>query len=326
MTHGTLMITTRSALRTMSLFGLLGLVAVTGAAFAARRFWLADIVATLGWQIGWGALLLALLFLVAGSWRWALFTLALAAWHLWPDLSLYVGKDAVQEHGPVLTIASANLLLSNREHDAFIRWLDIEQPDLVALQEVSPLLLATLESRRPVYPHMLFVPPVDSWNEQTCATALLSKRPFEKVRTFPTGHAGVREIMEVVVSLGRRAVTIRSAHVSRPGPDGRTVARAAVLSKLGKREWGGAGILLGDLNVTSRSPAFRDLLKETGLRDSRRGFGRLPTWQRRTFGCALWFAIDHILVGEEIVVLDRRVAPLQGSDHLPVVARVAVRR
>jgi endonuclease/exonuclease/phosphatase (EEP) superfamily protein YafD len=81
-------------------------------------------------------------------------------------------------------------------------------------------------------------------------------------------------------------------------------------------------MVLGDLNTTSWSPHFRDLLKRSGLRDSRRGFGVQPTWPDEP-----WFLripIDHALVSEDLVVTQRYVGPDIGSDHLPIVVEFAV--
>ena len=73
---------------------------------------------------------------------------------------------------------------------------------------------------------------------------------------------------------------------------------------------------MGDLNTTSWSPFFSDLIEESGLRDSRKGFGIQTTWPDGLF--LLRIPIDHCLVSKDISVLDRRVGPSIGSDHFPV--------
>jgi len=79
----------------------------------------------------------------------------------------------------------------------------------------------------------------------------------------------------------------------------------------------GPALLAGDLNITSWSPFFRDLLTTSGLHDSRIGFGIQPTWLSQL----VWIGIpiDHVLVSQEIIVQRRTVGPSIGSDHRPVV-------
>ena len=82
-------------------------------------------------------------------------------------------------------------------------------------------------------------------------------------------------------------------------------------------------MLIGDLNITSWSPVFWELLRKGGLTDSRQGFGIQPTWP--VWLPVLLIPIDHILVSEKIVIHSREVGPNIGSDHYPVVVDFSVR-
>ncbi|MEX0274613.1 MAG: endonuclease/exonuclease/phosphatase family protein, partial [Flavobacteriaceae bacterium] len=85
-----------------------------------------------------------------------------------------------------------------------------------------------------------------------------------------------------------------------------------------RQEWSENTILLGDLNTASFSLQFTDLTEKLRLRDSRKGFGILPTWPTNTW--PLMTTLDHILIGGNLQVLDRMVGKHVGSDHLPVYA------
>ena len=76
-------------------------------------------------------------------------------------------------------------------------------------------------------------------------------------------------------------------------------------------------MLVGDLNCTSWTPAFAELERISGLRDSRKGFGVQPTWPSNLPG--LRIPIDHFLVSPSLAVRNRFVGPAVGSDHFPVV-------
>jgi endonuclease/exonuclease/phosphatase (EEP) superfamily protein YafD len=82
----------------------------------------------------------------------------------------------------------------------------------------------------------------------------------------------------------------------------------------------GSRLVMGDLNTTSWSPHFRDLLAATGLVDSRRGRGMQPTWT--AFRGLVRLPLDHVLVSPDITVTARRVGPPIGSDHLPVIVEL----
>ena len=82
------------------------------------------------------------------------------------------------------------------------------------------------------------------------------------------------------------------------------------------REKGEQVILLGDLNATPWDPLFGDLLRISGLRDARRGFGYIGTWP--TLLPPAMIPLDHVLVSEGITVRQFRRGKRVGSDHWPV--------
>ncbi len=308
----------------LGLFGLFGLIGLTGLALVARWFWPGELVSNLGWQIGWAGLTSALLLFPTPRWPPALFAVVCAAWHLWPELSLFIGNAEVADQGPELTIASVNLLWGNNTHVAFVDWLEKERPDIVALHEVSIDWLETIANQSELYPHALFGPGKDAWTDATWGTVLLSKQAPQGAAILPSDLPGP-PVLQIVVLFGGREVTVRTAHPMRPGGAWETRLRDALLTALGALEWRPTDSLVGDLNVTSGSPIFHDLLRRTGLNDSRQGFGRLPTWQKDLPFGSLSFAIDHILVGSDLAVLDRSALPMPGSDHKLVIARVTPR-
>jgi endonuclease/exonuclease/phosphatase (EEP) superfamily protein YafD len=82
-------------------------------------------------------------------------------------------------------------------------------------------------------------------------------------------------------------------------------------------------VLAGDLNTSSFNPVYKRLVEDTGLRDSRRGFGVQASWP--TSWALMRTTIDHVLISPRVRVIDRRVGPYIGSDHFPVVIDLLVK-
>lgn len=80
-------------------------------------------------------------------------------------------------------------------------------------------------------------------------------------------------------------------------------------------------VVLGDFNASQWSAVMRDFRRGTGLRHSAAGHGLHLTWP--TSEPLLYVPLDHILVSEQLWVLDSRVGPVVGSDHRPVIAELA---
>jgi endonuclease/exonuclease/phosphatase (EEP) superfamily protein YafD len=124
-------------------------------------------------------------------------------------------------------------------------------------------------------------------------------------------------------------LTITLTHPERPGRPARMRARRTALRRIASSGVSGHWLVTGDLNTTSSSPLFRELVDRTGLRDSRAGFGRQPTWGfgERLPGplplplpkwARLSVAIDHALHSPGLEVLDRSTLAIPGSDHRAV--------
>ena len=82
-------------------------------------------------------------------------------------------------------------------------------------------------------------------------------------------------------------------------------------------------VLVGDLNITMWANHYKELVAATGLRNTRRGVGVIPTWPRHLPFAAI--PIDHCLISDELAVLDMRAGDSIGSDHLPMLVQLGLR-
>lgn len=240
-----------------------------------------------------------------------------------------------------LRVLQLNVGFRTKSVDRIAAYLAASDADLVALEEVSTAAWRRLERLlAPRYAYR-FAFPLDT----AAGMALLSRVPFSEPtieyladpglpsiateirlpRHYPVteirpGEEAGRDVSDVdahrIVEVGV-LITHPFSPTTRYGWSLRNEQLRAVAryrTKLPDR-----AIVVGDLNVTSWSPVFVELLEETGLRDTRRGFGIQPTWPALGVANLALVPIDHVLVSPHFEVVSRKVGPYVGSDHLPVI-------
>lgn len=302
-------------------------LAASSTPWCARWLWPAEILCHFRLELGAALALLGGAGLILKAFKPALLTLGLALYAAWPALVLYLPADEPAPAGGTLRVASVNLLWGTDVRDPLLEWLEREQPDVVFFCELDlprHAVLAELAERgwghQHVYPDLVW------WDETTWGRAMVSKRPFESFHEREPGP-----LHDALVRFEGRPLRVIGAHPMRPGRSDRNTQRNDTLVHLGRLAGESPDVVvLGDLNTTQFSPLWGELLESGALRDSRRGRGQMGTWlvQMPRFGWKPPIArrpLDHVLTGAGVVVVDRRVGPNLGSDHLPVIADVGWR-
>ena len=265
----------------------------------------------------------ALLFVLGRRWRQAgLFgAVALLNGVLVAPAWFGPGSSAAAEERPALELRLlvSNVLTRNRAHGAVRRLIEAEDADVVVLQEVSLEWWRALEPVFERYPYRECEPRGDNFG-----IAMLSKLPFEgvEVRWFSSAKPP-----SIVAEFATSAGPLHLVATHPLSPQGR---RPKELCEEQLREVAafaaqleGHVIVAGDLNTTPWTEAFEELLESSGLRDSRRGFGNQATWP--TFLWPAMLPLDHVLVSEGVEVVERRLGPEVGSDHLPLIVELRAR-
>lgn len=213
-----------------------------------------------------------------------------------------------------LKIVHLNLWGRNRDAAAVLAFLDREDPDIVALVEVTPTWRAALRPLRQRYPHRL------ECLERRCDTALFSKLPFAAGRAAFDRPGGF-PMVEARLDLADGPLTIFGAHLARPfyGPLGTQFDQAR---RLAARIAGADGrkVLVGDLNAVPWGAVVDELSDRAGL--VRLG-GLEGTWPAMLPWPAQ-IAIDHALADPSLAQAPLRIGPDVGSDHLPVIVELPV--
>ncbi len=207
------------------------------------------------------------------------------------------------------------------------RWGELERAiresgaDIVAIQESVaeevPLYRRDLSD---LYPYQVF------HGSGLAGIGMLSRYPIQDEGLKYL--ASSRPYLVVFLEIGGRTLTVISAHplvIMGPGADqadGR--ADYAMMAELAVEQ--GNTVLAGDLNLTDQNEGYAALMTR-GLKDAHResGFGLGLTFPRRLR--SRWstpvIRIDYILTTPDMQPVETWVGEDGGSDHLPVLARIA---
>ncbi len=236
---------------------------------------------------------------------------------------------------PSLRFALANVLTSNRDHALLAAWVDEAKPAALFLQETNQRWLDAVAETLPGYRLIAAVPREDNFG---IATFVSDEAPFELLGHQVIQFDGDLPAIEVVIRLSvrngdggpptTRDVGVLSLHTLPPFRAKWSETRSAMLEQAATwveqhRAAGREAVVIGDLNATPWSFAFRRLEAETGMLNSQRGHGIQPSWSAKR----PWFMripIDHCLHSTGITTLQRELGPNIGSDHLPVFVELAL--
>lgn len=212
-----------------------------------------------------------------------------------------------------LRLLHANVLSRNTEYQRLLDLVDVEQPDVIVLQEISPSWATALESLQPYYPFARI-----EAREGNFGIALLSRFPLTSIDVVESPPLFYPTIV-ADLAIGERSLHLVTAHPTIPLGGKLFAARNTQLRSLPELldSDSDATLLVGDLNVSMWDVHYRSLEQASGLRSARAGFGIIPTWP--TFMPIAMIPIDHVLVSDALSVKEIRSGSRIGSDHLPLV-------
>lgn len=307
---------------TLALCSLLGSLAASSWTFAEwmAHFRFQYFILALGSALAMGAL---------RAWRWVALGLCVAALNGAYVVPWYLGGPPWYgtAHDPAkaarLRLLVANVLTSNREHEALLRLVDREQPDLLLLQEIDRRWVRSLKVLRARYPHGRLIPRHDNFG-----IGLLSRLSLRGVKELTLYGSGGRPSLEALVRLADgREVRVLCTHPFPPVNFRRRSERDDQLLSAAQRmgERSGPRLLVGDLNTSMFTAIYRQALKRSQLLDGRRGRGMLPTWPVNSGPLTLLrVPLDHVWYSWELHLHRIELGPNIGSDHLPLLVDFAL--
>lgn len=208
----------------------------------------------------------------------------------------------------------------NNKIESLIAYCKKNKPDIVVLSESTKDWLDALQVLE--YPSTMSV-------LKSPGITVFSNYPVIGSQIYYSGGSKHPQI-HVQVDKDQQTINIVALHLSamqtQAGYDARKKELKAINEQLKKMPY--PTIVLGDTNSSNWSPSIKTFLQDTDLKDTQEGFMTIPTWPARTGKLIenLWIppfvAIDNIFVSKDFDVLERKVGPPLGSDHLPIMVKL----
>lgn len=327
----------RLRLTAVMVLGVLGVFTGTLMSLVGRFWWFADLAshfAVYYTLAGAGLLVFALLL---RRWVWsglALFVVVVNGVLIWPTFAPVSGT--VPPGASLLTLAQVNVLHKNRNSEAVRAFLDDCEADLIFVQEADEWWGSTIRGMAVPYTIVESQPREGSFGMLLLAHDSLVEDDAIVLRDthvidLADGFTGAeRPAIEALLLLNGQPVRILSVHP--PPPTRRQLAalRDSVLRQA--RQWSDEQtdphVVIGDLNTSPWSYAFRILTDDGQLISTQDGWGNQGTWPTM-FTMPWYLPIDHCLHsgekhGGEWVCVDRWIGAYTGSDHWPLQVTLAM--
>lgn len=314
--------------RTLTLSGLVSAAGAVGASatilgFLGRYSWFLDLFSHFRVQYLAGLCVVALVLSLIGSKKsagaFAFFAIVNGATllpYVWPWQTCPQSNrqlTAGNENEPTIRLLLLNVNTRQGNADRVAELLTVTQADIIVLEEISQDWVAALKPVLADWPYQLVEPRNDNFG-----IGVFSRFPMTASRTDYLGDSEVPTLIAKIAG-GGSPFTLIATHALPPMNAEYARLRNQQLELLPTlvEQADTPVLLVGDLNCTPWSDHFQQLVRRADLQDSLRGRGLQPTWPAEMW--LLRIPLDHCLYGEGIEILERRVGPDAGSDHLPVI-------
>jgi endonuclease/exonuclease/phosphatase (EEP) superfamily protein YafD len=301
--------------RSVPLFAALCLLVAIASigAFFGQYWWALDALAAFRPHLA-GALAVGAAVLFTRRWhKLAALTAVVALANAAVVLPLFVGPFSRPAERD-LRVISFNVLSDNTHYEEVIAFIEAEQADVVILHETSRPWEQALAAAGLDYQI------VRGRNDNQIFGSMVLAPAGSEVQSFGFGVTDPRAI-EVALPSGVRLLGI---HPLSPYSEARTTRRQIQyeFAALWAAATPAPKIITGDFNAGPWSYPFRNLLARTGLLNSQAGYGLELSYPAQA-SPLFQVAIDHLLHSSDLAVVDRRLGPPLGSDHLPLIVDLA---
>ncbi|MGM0934692.1 MAG: endonuclease/exonuclease/phosphatase family protein [Bacteroidota bacterium] len=221
-------------------------------------------------------------------------------------------------------ILIANVLISNRKSDEFIRIVKQRDPDILLAMEVDYWWMKELQVLKKSYPYQMIYPLDNAYG-----MSLYSKFPMENKEIKFLKHKDVPSFHAKIVLPVEKSFILHAVHPVAPVPSsiypdnvGEEEIALLKIGELVARD-SLASMVAGDFNDVSWSHTSRMFGKKGELENVRNGRGLYNTFDATS--PILRWPLDHYFVTREFALVELERLPKFGSDHFPLYARFVLK-
>jgi endonuclease/exonuclease/phosphatase (EEP) superfamily protein YafD len=239
---------------------------------------------------------------------------------------LYCPQSSVHAHEPTFTVMTYNVHIRNTDVDQITAGIENHKPDIVGLHELSKDVAPALEDRLVgQYDYRLIEP--------GCC-GILSRYPILDYQTFQLGEDWAQK---VILNIEGHSVGLYNVHLEMPlemknnssdllsyrySNHLRDANVRDLLSRLEETDI--PVIVIGDFNTTDQQSPYAALTDRLYDAHSESGWGMGFTTCLPLLGISTW-RIDYIFYSSQLTALQTVTGSCAGSDHRPVIAKLAFR-
>jgi len=192
---------------------------------------------------------------------------------------LYKPNHQKHQNKETLKIAQLNIKYKNPNIDNIISAIGDADYDVILIQEVGDGEIDKIKKLTEYYPYSIGTDPLDE-----SGLALFSRWPIVSKKIHDLGYAdGI--VIEAVIHTPEKntPVHIYALHPSAPRNELLWHLRNNTLTYVASQVSGSSlqyKIVIGDINTSPWSPAFKSLKTKGHLSNSAEGYGYIPSWAR----------------------------------------------
>lgn len=213
-----------------------------------------------------------------------------------------------------LKVISANVLKTNTDYQSTIDFIREEDPDVFGLIELTHDFSEAMNVLHEEYPHHILFP-----YHRGFGIGLYSKLPL--IESKIDILSGGIPFIETHIEVEDKNIHLFLIHALPPFNEEMFEARNNSLVQIASLLDSRPTIIMGDFNLTPWSEYYQTFVRDSGLVSTRDMWDGL---QHSWSSWGLYLPIDHIFLSRNIRVLNQYTGEDVGSDHLPIIAELAI--
>lgn len=218
---------------------------------------------------------------------------------------------------PRFKVLLFNIWAQNRRLPQVRDMVERLNPDIVVFVETTQRSRDKLQALSSLYPYRF-----DCAGSGGCDITIFARSRLTAPAVKATSDPEESPVVNVETEIAGCRMKLFATHLTRPFPHRPFWAQRAQAEEVGNdvAAWPGAKLLLGDFNAAPWGYVVRTIAARGHVAVLTGAGGTWPS----VFPPQMRIPIDHMMVGPGLSFVSRQVLPRIGSDHLPVLAEIAV--